>query len=70
MTCPTFRSEDNLDSLQNCQLRAKQISKLVNVNRLALSKTNFAIFSAINKPQKPVTILINRQAIAQKVFVK
>ena len=35
-----------------------------------MSKTNFVIFSAINKPQIPVTILINRQAIEQKDYVK
>ena len=36
--------------------------------RLALnvSKTNFVIFSTKNKPVKPVTIIINRQAIEQK----
>ena len=64
---------DNLESLQNSVNR--ELSKLVNwlnVNRLALNvfKTNFVIFSAINKPQKPVTILINRQALEQKEFVK
>ena len=39
----------------------------MNANRLALnvSKTNFVIFSASNKPLQPVTILINRQAIEQ-----
>ena len=35
-----------------------------------MSKMNFVIFSAINKPQIPVTILINRQAIEQKEYVK
>ena len=51
------------------------MSKLVNwlnSNRLALnvSKTNFVIFSAKNKPLKLVTIIINRQAIQQKDYVK
>ena len=44
-----FFESDNLKSLQ--------LIALINV-----SKTNFVIFSAINKPQIPVTILINRQA--------
>ena len=44
----------------------------LNVNLLALnvSKTNFVIFSEINKPLKPVTIPINRQAIEEKDIVK
>ena len=52
-----------------------EMGKLVNwlnSNRLALniSKTNFVIFSAKNKPVKPVTIIINRHAIEQKDHVK
>ena len=41
----------------------------LNANRLALnvSKTNVVIFSAVNKPLKPVTILINRHAIKKKI---
>ena len=44
----------------------------LNANRLALnvSKTNFVIFSAVNKPLKPVTILINRHVIEQKEYIK
>ena len=66
-------ADGNLDSLQSSANR--EISKLVNwlnVYRLALnvSKTNFVIFSAINKPRKPVTILINRLAIEEKDFLK
>ena len=40
----------------------------LNANRLALnvSKTNFVIFSAVNKTLKTVTILINCLAIEQK----
>ena len=30
---------------------------------------NFVLFSAKNKPLKPVTIIINRQAIEQKDYV-
>ena len=68
-----FFESEKLDVLQNTVNR--EISKLVNwqnANRLALnvSKTNFVIFSASNKPRQPVTILINRQAIEQKDSVK
>ena len=44
----------------------------LNANRLALnvSKTNVVIFSAVNKPLEPVTILINRHAIEQKEYIK
>ena len=53
----------------------KELVKLnvwLNVNRLSLniSKTNFVIFAPVNKPMKCNTILINRQAIAQKDYVK
>ena len=43
----------------------------LNSNRLALnvSKTNFVIFSAKNKPLKPVTIIINGPSIEQKDYV-
>ena len=64
-----FFESEKLDVLQSTVNR--EISKLVNwlnANRLALnvSKTNFVIFSASNKPLKPVTILLNHQAIEQK----
>ena len=44
----------------------------LNANPLALnvSKTNFFIFSAVNKPLKTGTILINRIAIEQKELIK
>ena len=41
----------------------------LNSNCLNVSKTNFVLFRAKNKPLKPVTI-INRQAIEQKDYVK
>ena len=68
-----FFEADNLDLLQTTVNR--ELTKLVNwlnANRLALnvSKTNFVLFAAKNKPLKPVTILINRQAIDQKEYVK
>ena len=63
----------NLDKLE--KIVNKEIKKLVtwlNANRLALniSKTNFVIFSSVNKPLKPVTILINKLAIDQKDCIK
>ena len=48
------------------------MSLWLNSNRLALniSKTNFVIFAARNKPLRNVTILINREAIQQTDHVK
>ena len=68
-----FFEASNLDTLQSTVNR--EMLKLVNwlnSNRLALnlSKTNFVIFSAKNKPLKPVTIIINRKAVKQKDYVK
>ena len=68
-----FFEASNLDTLQTTANR--EMGKLVNwlnSNRLALniSKTNFVIFSAKNKPVKPVNIIINRHAIEQKDHVK
>ena len=68
-----FFKANNLDTLQTTVNR--EMSKLVNwlnSNRLPLnvSKTNFVIISAKNIPLKPVTIIINRQAIQQKDYVK
>ena len=42
------------------------------LNRLPpnVSKTSFVLFSPVNKPLKNVTILINKQAISQKDYVK
>ena len=50
----------------------KKLNMWLNVNRLALnvSKTNFVIFAPVNKPMKSITILINKQAISQKDYVK
>ena len=48
------------------------MSLWVNANRLALniSKTNFVIFAAKNKPLKNVTLLLNKKAIQQTNYVK
>ena len=61
---------DILESTVNFELR--KLILWLNCNRLALnvSKTNFVIFSAINKPLRNVTILLGKQAIAQKDHVK
>ena len=43
-----------------------------NIYRLSLNitKTNFVIFHAINKPKFLITILINKKAIEEVKFVK
>ena len=71
----TYSSKQTTLILYRLQLLIERMSRLVNwlnSNRLALnvSKTNFVIFSAKNKHLKPVTIIINRQAIQQKDYVK
>ena len=50
----------------------KKLSLWLVANRLALniSKTNFVLFSARNKPTMNITILLNKQAIAEKGYVK
>lgn len=68
-----FFESKNLESLQHIvNYELKKLSTWLNVNRLALniSKTNFVIFAAKNKPIKNVTLLINNKAIAQKDYVK
>ena len=66
---------------ENCSLEVlertvnkelKKLSLWLNANRLALniSKTNFVIFAAKNKPMQNVTILINKKAIQQAQYVK
>ena len=68
-----FFEASNLDTLQSTVNREmRKLVNWLNSNRLALnlSKTNFVIFSAKNKPLKPVTIIINRKAVEQKDYVK
>ena len=53
----------------------KELMKLYEwlcINRLSLniSKTNFVVFHAKNKPKSPVTILINNKAIDEVEEVK
>ena len=68
-----FYQNSNLEDLQriiNCEL--KKLSMWLNANRLALniSKTNFVIFAAKNKPTSTVTLLLNKKAIQQADYVK
>ena len=63
----------NLEDLQRTLNRElKKLSLWLNANRLALniSKTNFVIFAAKNKPLKNVTLLLNKKAIQQTNSVK
>ena len=52
-----------LEKTKNNEL--EKLQKWLCINRLSLniSKTNFVIFRSINKPEVPVTILINKEAI-------
>ena len=63
-----FFESSNLDTFQTTVREMGKLVNWLNSNRLALnvSKTNFVIFFAKNKPLKPVTLIINRQAIEQK----
>ena len=68
-----FYECENLSKLQRIvNKELKKLSIWLNSNRLALniSKTNFVIFSAKNKPQQNVTIVLNRKAIEEKKSVK
>ena len=68
-----FYQNSNLVDLENVvNKELKKLSLWLNANRLALniSKTNFVIFAAKNKPLKNVTVLINKKAIQQNEYVK
>ena len=68
-----FYKGTNLKSIQKTvNHELKKLSLWLNANRLALniSKTNFVIFAARNKPLENVTLLINRKAIQQADNVK
>ena len=68
-----FYQSPDLDSLQTTMNRElKKLSFWLNANRLALniSKTNFVIFAARNKPLTNVTLLLNRKALQQSEYVK
>ena len=68
-----FYEGSNLDVLERTvNKELKKLSLWLNANRLALniSKTNFVIFAAKNKPLQNVTLLINKEAIQQVQYVK
>ena len=68
-----FYQSSNLESLQKTVNRElKKLSLSLNANRLALniSKTNFVIFAAKNKPLKNVTLLLNKKTLQQTEYVK
>ena len=68
-----FFESSNLESIESTMNKElKKLSSWLISNRLALniSKTNFVIFSPKNKPLKTITLIMNRQAIAQKEYVK
>ena len=64
-----YFEHSNLTTLQRViNKELKKLSQWLNANRLALniSKTNFVIFAAKNKPLSNVTILLNKKAIEEK----
>ena len=68
-----FYQCSDLDCLQKTvNTELKKLSLWINANRLALniSKTNFVIFAAKNKPLKNVTLLLNKKALLQTEYVK
>ena len=68
-----FFQSSNLEMLQKTVNRElKKLSLWLNANRLALniSKTNFVIFAAKNKPLKNVTLTLSKKAIQQTDYVK
>ena len=68
-----FESKDLLTLEKTVNTELKQLSLWLNLNRLSLniSKTNFIIFRAINKPMpKVVTLKMNNKAIMQKGQIK
>ena len=65
--------DSNLNTLEKTiNKELKKLYEWLCINHLSLniSKTNFVIFHAINKPKFPVTILINKQAIEEVKYVK
>ena len=59
-----------LEKIMNKEL--EKLHEWLCINRLSLNitKTNFVIFHSINKPNKPITILINKEAIDEVKHVK
>ena len=68
-----FFESSNLESIKSTMNKElKKLSSWLISNRLALniSKTNFVIFSPKKKSLKTITLIMNRQTIAQKEYVK
>ena len=68
-----YLDDINLNTLEKTMNKElKNLYEWLCINRLSLniSKTNFVIFHAINKPKFPITILINKQAIDEVKYVK
>ena len=68
-----YLEDSNLIALEKVMNKEfKKVYKWLCINRLSLNitKTNFVIFHAINKPKFPITILINKHAIEEVKFVK
>ena len=54
----------------NDELKKLQDWRITNRLALNISKTNFTIFSAPNKPLKNITLLMNKKAIEDKKMYK
>ena len=68
-----YYEANDLDSIQRVMNdELKKLQDWLITNRLALniSKTNFTIFSAPNKPLKYVTLLMSKKAIEEKKCIK
>ena len=68
-----YMESSNLKDLErSMNIELKKLYVWLCVNRLSLNitKTNFVIFHAINKPKIPITILIDNKAIDEVKYVK
>ena len=68
-----YYEANDLDSIQRVMNdELKKLQDWLITNRLALniSKTNFTIFSAPNKPLKNITLLMSKKAIEEKKCIK
>ena len=68
-----YYEANDLDSIQRVMNNElKKLQDWLITNRLALniSKTNFTIFSAPNKPLKNITLLMSKKAIEEKKCIK
>ena len=70
MTLTYSPNLESIESIMNKGLKKLSTWIISNILALNISKTNFVIFSPKNKPLKSITLLMNRQALAQKEYVK